>query len=296
MHILDLLLNKRREKTALAVCAVAALALMILPQSSKLYIARRVLNAISLPAERVAHFMDDFREVRDENRRLKRIVASMMLEREKLLQFRDERERLRRLAAFKEEQFYRLLPCEVVGRNFDRFRTILVLDKGTNDAVQKKMPVLSYQGYIGRIIEVFPNSSWVQLICSRNNPVSCIDKRSRVVGILEWKDHSFFDLKNVGIVEDVAIGDTLITSGYSGIVPKGFPVAIVSKVSTAVDGLSLKIDAYSHIKFPSLEEAFVILDRMPWEQGILYDSTDARLYEDAAKSATLRGDSAEVER
>ncbi|MBI4720626.1 MAG: rod shape-determining protein MreC [Chitinivibrionia bacterium] len=295
MHIVDLLSNRRREKTTMAVCAVAALELMLLPQSTKLSFAKRILSAAYLPAGRMTHFLDDFKEVRAENRRLKRIVASLAIERERLLQFRDERERLRRFAAFKEEQFYRLLPCEVIGRNVDRFRTVLVLDKGANDAMKKRMPVLSYEGYVGCITEVFPSSSHVQLIVSRNNPVSCIDKRSRVVGILEWKNHSAFELKNVGIVEDVEVGDTLITSGFGGVVPKGFPVAIVSKVSKAVDGLSLKIDARSHIKFRSLEEVFVILDRIPWDRGILFDPLDQQLYENAVRSETPEADDRQVE-
>lgn len=278
MQFINLLLNRRREKTTLAVCVVLALVLLLLPPTAKLYLAKRTLNALFLPMERFTHFVDDYAEIRGENRRLKRMVGSLMLERERLLQFRDERERLRRFAAFKEEQFYKLLPCEVVGRNFDRFQTNLIIDKGETDSLKVKMPVLSYQGYIGHIAEVYPTSAWVQLICSRNNPVSCLDKRSRVVGILEWKHQSYFEFKHVGVMEDVAVGDTLITSGFGGLVPKGFPVATITKVSRSMDGLSLKVDAKSLIKFRSLEEVFVMIDRIPWESGIVYDPDDADLY------------------
>lgn len=278
MQIIDLLLNRRREQKTLAVCVVLALVLLLLSPTAKLYLAKQILNALFLPLEQVTHFIDDYTEIRDENRRLKRMVGSLMLERERLLQFRDERERLRRFAAFKEEQFYELLPCEVVGRNFDRFQTSLIIDKGEADSLKVKMPVLSYQGYIGRITEVYPTSAWVQLICSRNNPVSCLDKRSRVVGVLEWKHQSYFEFKHVGVVEDVVVGDTLMTSGFGGVVPKGFPVATVTKVSRSIDGLSLKVDAKSLIKFRSLEEVFVMIERIPWESGIIYDPADAELY------------------
>jgi rod shape-determining protein MreC len=277
MQIIDLLLNRRREKTTLAVCVVVSLVLLLLPQTAKLFLAKQSLNALFLPVQRLTHFVDDYSEIRGENRRLKRIVGSLMLERERLLQFRDERERLRQFAAFKEEQFYKLLSCEVIGRNFDRFQTTLIIDKGESDSLKTKMPVLTYQGYIGRIIEVYDHSAWVQLICSRNNPVSCLDKRSRVVGVLEWKHQSYFEFKHVGVVEDVAVGDTLITSGFGGVVPKGFPVATVTKVSRSMDGLSLKVDAKSLITFRSLEEVFVMLDRIPWEYSIIYDPADAEL-------------------
>ncbi len=277
MPVFELLFRKHREKTTLAILILLSLTLMLLPPPSKLSMAQTVLNAVSFPALQLTHFVDNLTEMRRENRRLKRMVASLMHERERLIQFRAERTRLRRLAEFKEEQFLDLVPCEVIGRSLDRFQTTLVIDKGRADSIDVRMPVLSYQGYVGRISHVFNNSSWVQLICSQNNPVSCLDKRSRVVGILEWRDHSYFELKHVSVVEDVQVGDTLITSGFGGVVPKGFPVAVVSKVTPDIDGLSLRVDAKSHIKFRSLEEVFVVVDEIPWDRAIFYDERDSTM-------------------
>jgi len=154
---------------------------------------------------------------------------------------------------------------------------VLIIDKGAADSVTVRQPVLSYQGYVGRVIEVFDDSAWVQLITSRNSPVSCLDKRSRVIGILEWRDHSYFELKNVSVVEDVVVGDTLITSGYGGVAPKGFPVAVVTKVAPSIDGLSLHVDARSHIDFRTLEELFVVTDEIEWDRAIFYEAADSAL-------------------
>ena len=277
MPILDLVLRRHREKTALVVLVLTSLALLLFPKDPKIKFAQTVLNALFLPVENATNLVEDFGQLRSDNRRLKRMVASLLLERERLTQFRSERERLRRLAEFKEEQFLKLVPCEVIGRNLDRFQTILVIDKGRADSLKVRMPVLSYQGYVGRVINVFENSSWVRLISSRNNPVSCLDKRSRVVGILEWRDHAYFELNNVSVVEDVQVGDTLITSGFGGVAPKGFPVAVVTKVTPGVDGLRLKVGARSHINFRSLEEVFVVTDEMSWDRAIFYDRADSTI-------------------
>jgi rod shape-determining protein MreC len=275
MHIFEPLFQKYRDKTALGLLIILSLTLIILPQSAKLGLARASLNGLLLPFDKFTQFVEDFHEVRRENRELKRLTASLLLERERLLQFREERERMRKLAAFKEEQFLELVPCEIIGRNLDRYQTVLVVDKGIRDSLRVRMPVLSYQGFVGRVVEVFENSAWIQLICSRNNPVSCIDKRSRVVGILEWMHHSYFELKNVGIMEDVAVGDTLVTSGFGGVVPKGFSVAVVTKVTRAIDGLSSRVEAKSNIKFRSLEEVFVVVDEIPWDKAIFYSEQDS---------------------
>ena len=275
MPLFDLLFRKHRDKTVLALLVLVSLSLMILPRPAKLGFAQSTLNVVLAPAQRLVFYFENITKLRSENERLRRLAASLMLERERLLQFREERERLRRLANFKEEQFLKLVPCEVIGRNLDRFQTILIIDKGKADSLKTRMPVLSYQGYVGRIVDVFEHTAWVQLISSRNSPVSCLDKRSRVVGILEWRSHSYFELNNVSVVEDVAIGDTLITSGYGGIAPKGFPVAVVTKVTPDIDGLSLRVNARSDIDFRSLEELFVAVDEIPWDRAIFYDEQDS---------------------
>ena len=84
-------------------------------------------------------------------------------------------------------------------------------------------------------------------------------------------------LTSVSAVEDVVVGDTLITSGFGGVVPKGFVVAEVTKVVPASDGLSLKVDARSQINFRSLEEVFVMRDEIPWDRGLFYDEADSLL-------------------
>ncbi|UCG53078.1 MAG: rod shape-determining protein MreC [Candidatus Latescibacterota bacterium] len=277
MPFFELLFRRHRDKTALAILVILSLTLMLIPEPSKTEMAQAMLNAVFYPANRATQFFEDFVSVRRENRELKRLVASLMLERERLNQFRYERERLRRLAEFKEEQFLKLVPCEVIGRNLDRFQTTLVIDKGSADSIRVRMPVLSYEGYVGRISKVFENSAWVQLICSRNNPVGCLDKRSRVVGVLEWSHFSYFEMRNVSIVDDVQVGDTLITSGFGGVVPKGFPVGVVSRVSKELDGLSLKVEAVSDVNFRSLEEVFVVTDRIPWDKAIYYDRPDSTI-------------------
>ena len=270
-------LQKHRDKVTLGFLVLLSLTLLLLPESIQFDLARSTLNTLLLPVSYGTNFVERHVSMADENRRLKRLVASLIFERERLLQFRDDRERLRRLAAFKEEQFYNLVAAEVIGRNLDRIQTVLVIDKGSRDGLEERMPVLSYQGYVGRLYRVFENSSWVRLICSKNSPVSCIDKRSRVVGILEWRERSYFDVTSVSAVDDVQVGDTLLTSGFGGVVPKGFRLGVVIKVATARDALSLKVEAFSEIKFRSLEEVFVMTDDIPWDRAIFYDDSDSLL-------------------
>jgi rod shape-determining protein MreC len=288
MRLFEDLFQRHRDRTVFAVLIAASLTLLALPEPVQIDIARGALDRLLAPVQRVTTFLHDYAGVREENERLRRMVATLVLERERLLQFRDERERLRRLAEFKEEQTRRLVPSEVIGRDLDRIQTNLVIDKGADDGLRERMPVFSYGGLVGSLSTVFPQSAWVQLLCSKNIPVSCVDKRSRVVGVLEWRFRNQFEMKHVGGTEDVVAGDTLLTSGFGGTIPKGFPVAIVTRVQGSADGLSLRIDARSPVDFLALEEVFVMTEEIPWDRSLFYDEADTALMRDVIEKAGRR--------
>jgi len=280
MRLLESVFEKHRDRTVLAILIVASFALLSLPETRQLDFARSLLARIMRPAQHTVDLIADYSNVRAENERLRRMIATLMLERGRLLQFRDERERLRRLAEFKEEQTLKLVPAEVIGRDFDRIQTSLVIDKGTADGLAERMPVFSYEGLVGTLSHVEEKSAWVQLLASKNHPVSCLDKRSRVVGVLEWNNRNNFDLKHVGVVEDVAAGDTLLTSGFGGTIPKGFPVAIVQRVASSPDALSLRVTARGTVDFMALEEVFVMIDEIRWDRSLFYEEADTSLMRD----------------
>jgi rod shape-determining protein MreC len=288
MQLFENVFHRHRDRTVLVVLIAASLSLLALPEPTQLDIARGILGRMLLPVESFSTLLHNYRGVRQENERLRRMVATLTLERERLIQFRDERERLRRLAEFKEEQTRRLVAAEVIGRDLDRIQSNLVIDKGSEEGLRERMPVFSYGGLVGTLNKVFPHSSWVQLLCSKNLPVSCVDKRSRVVGVLEWRHRNLFEVKHVGGTEDVAVGDTLLTSGFGGTIPKGFPIAVVTRVGTSPDGLSLRVDARSPVDFLALEEVFVMTEEIPWDRSLFYDEADTALMRDVIEKTGRR--------
>jgi len=280
MQLFEAVFHRHRDRTVLVALCAVSLALLALPEPVQLNIARGVLDRFMSPIERAMTFVRDYSDYRAENERLRRMVATLNLERVRLMQFREERERLRRLAEFKEEQTRKLVPAEVIGRDFDRIQTTLVIDKGANEGLDERMPVFSYGGLVGSLVSVFPHSAWVQLLCSKNHPVSCVDKRSRVIGVLEWRHRNLFEVKHINALEDVATGDTLLTSGFGGVIPKGYPLAIVTRATKSADGLSLRVDARSTVDLLSLEEVFVMTDEIPWDKSLFYDHADTVLMRD----------------
>jgi len=271
MQILSFLFDKHLDKTILAIVLIVSVMFLNLPQESRIQSARKVSSVLLYPVSRVQHYFASVDELKKENSELKEMLATLLHERERLLQFRDERNKLRKLLNFKKDSFYRFLPCEVVAHSPSRFINSVIVDRGEVDGIKVGMAAVDYRGLVGRVMHVFTRTSEILLINNKSCYVSCVDKRSRVVGILEWKRANIFALNFVGSSEDVMVQDTLITSGFGKLFPRGFPVGIIFHVSDEKGGLDRKVSVVSLADLNKLEELFIVVGGRDWEDNILYD-------------------------
>ena len=206
MHVLSFLFDKHLDKTVLAIAVALAIVLLSLGEQSQIEKARAITSFLLYPVERVTGRFASVEALKEENGELRAMVATLYQERERLLEFGEERNRLRKLLDLKEDSFYRFLPCEMIARSSTSFFHSIMVDRGAADSVRVGMAVVGYRGLVGRVSQVFPTSSQVVLINNKSISVSCMNRRSRVVGMLEWDRGSFFRLEYVGKEEDVVGG------------------------------------------------------------------------------------------
>ncbi|RLC09163.1 MAG: hypothetical protein DRI24_22245, partial [Deltaproteobacteria bacterium] len=74
-------------------------------------------------------------------------------------------------------------------------------------------------------------------------------------------------LDYVGKEEDVLPGDTLITSGFGRVFPKGFPVGTVFQVAEEKTELSRRVGIVCMTDLNKLEEVFIIIGGRDWKGG-----------------------------
>ena len=138
------------------------------------------------------------------------------------------------------------------------------------------MAVVGYRGLVGRVTQAFEQSSRVLLINNKAIAVSCRDSRSGAVGILEWERGNHFRLEYVGREEDVTAGDTLLTSGLGRLFPEGFPVGIVTQVSTEPGNLSRRIGVVAMADLYKLEELFIVVSGEGWDAEAAFEELERR--------------------
>jgi rod shape-determining protein MreC len=105
-----------------------------------------------------------------------------------------------------------------------------------------------------------PNLSLVQLVKDPLNRTSILVRRSRAESILET-DNGVNFFAHFRTHEEVAAGDTLVTSGLGGVYPRGFMVGTVEKIVGEHDPLFKKAQLRLTLDLDRLEELFIV--RMP---------------------------------
>ena len=141
------------------------------------------------------------------------------------------------------------------------YRKALIIDQGRLAGVAKDMVVLDRYGHlVGRIIEpVSLMESTVQLITDESSGVGVMIQGDKGIGVLTGDGTGRCVLKYIlGTAQGIAVGDTVLTSGYDRIYPLGLPVGTITSVGG--DGTLFKtISVKPYFDFNALDLLAVIV-------------------------------------
>ena len=232
----------------------------------------QLIVEITAPFQRIFHSSCNFVKelwfnyvylvgLRKENERLKKEIKRLKIEN---LQYRTLEEKiktLRKILRFRPRPKWHMLTSQVIGHEPTGWFRTIIIDKGKRDGVGINMPVIDADGLVGKVISVSRDYSKVLLITDPDSAIDCLDKRTRARGILKGGKGEMCKLVYVEHSQDVKPGDIIITSGLSGIFPKGIPVGKVKEVRELPGALFKDIKVAPFVDFSRLEEVMVILKK-----------------------------------
>jgi rod shape-determining protein MreC len=199
----------------------------------------------------------DLRSVTEENQILREKVArleqQLWMEKEVVASY----DRMSQVLELSERIPFKSLLAEVVGLDASAwFRTITV-NRGSDHGVELNAPVIGQGGVVGRVIAVGAKVAQVQLLSDRDCAVGALLVRGRSRGIVSGVGEAQLQMKYVSNLEDVTVGDLVVTSGIDGIYPKGIAVG---RVATVINGPRLFkiISIEPAARLDRLEEVFVL--------------------------------------
>ena len=206
----------------------------------------------------------NLRGVRSENKALRSMIDELEFKLQKQDSSEQEINRLEKLLELKRQTVFTTVSARVVASDATSYFRTLTIDRGANDSVMSEAPVLAPTGVVGRIVGV-PSSSAarVQLLVDRNAAAGARIKRTRALGVvLGGDDEKTLTMNYVSKLEDVAVGDSVVTSGTDGIYPSGFDIGQVTQVDSD-SGLYLVIKVEAVVEFTKLENVLVLTNEFP---------------------------------
>src|ERR1700724_2132614 len=95
------------------------------------------------------------RGVRQENRELREQIERLQLDQVRLKQDADQAHRLQTLLGFKEQFIAKTLAAQVIGSSGSEQSRTVYIDKGSRDGVRQDMAVITPDGIVGKVREVY---------------------------------------------------------------------------------------------------------------------------------------------
>ncbi len=195
----------------------------------------------------------------DENGRLKRDNALLIQEINRYREGYLENIRLQKLLSLKERTNHHTVAAMVIGRDQTSMMKAILINKGTTHGLRLDLPVIADQGVVGRIVETSAHVSRVLLLIDENSNTDALVQENRIQGILQGAASLGCSLKYVPKTESVSVGNIVVTSGLSGLFPKGLLLGAVKSVEKTDSGLFQQIDVAPFVDFSRLEEVMVIV-------------------------------------
>lgn len=169
----------------------------------------------------------DLRHVRQHNRDLQYQIDQLRLREASLAEDARQGQRLQRLLAFKEQYVGKTIAAVVVGTGGGDQSRILTINKGWDDGVRPDMAVITPDGIVGKIRDVFLGSAQVLLLSDPSSGAGVVLTGTRSRGILRGTPAGFLQIGNLLPDERIKPGEAVITSGGDRVFPRGLPVGTV---------------------------------------------------------------------
>ena len=171
--------------------------------------------------------------------------------------------------------FYK--PAEIVSGTVNKQYNYLTINKGNNQNLKRDMAVISGEGVVGMILSASSNFAIVQPLINRNSRAGARLRGNDYFGILDWDGSSpkYAQLREIPVHVELQLGDTVETSGFSSVYPKGLPIGIISDFQKG-RGNFYDIEIQLFVNFNTINHVLVINniyqeEKRELERAVSYD-------------------------
>ena len=202
----------------------------------------------------------EWKNVRAENAGLREEARRLRVEALRVRETVEENQRLRRLLALKQAMPLATLSGEVIAREWGGWVRSLTVNRGRGDHVARLTAVIVPDGLIGRVVDVRPGASIVQVLTDPASTVGAHVVRTRTTGIVEGEPRGTLRFKYMAREGGgIQVGDLIVTSGAGGLSPRGIPVGRVRAIDDGGSALFSYAQLDPAVDFARIDEVLLIV-------------------------------------
>jgi rod shape-determining protein MreC len=202
------------------------------------------------------------RGAHEENAGLKAEVARLRLEQAEFAEDAAEGRRLQSLLAFKGQYIAKTVAAQVIGTSGTENSRVLYIDKGTADGLKPDDAVMTPDGVVGKLREVFAHTAQLVLLSDATSGAGVVLESTRIRAVLRGTTNGRVEITNLLADSRIKPGENVVTSGGDMVFPRGLPVGVIESIAPDPQhqpymAIMVKTDA----NLARLEEVLVITGR-----------------------------------
>lgn len=223
------------------------------------------VNTVYSEIGKTFNAIQELSKLREENKMLEEKLQNYEYLQRNNTEIRKENERLKEQLEFSNKIEQKNYPAQIIGRNADNLYSFFTINKGSRNGIKRNMPVIAVQrgvvGVVGKITAVGATTSIVMPVYDVKCNISARIQNSREVGLVNGTGTSDNRLSLSYIkkrsLEDLKIGDMVVTSGENENYIRDIPIGTISKIKVLDYDSSLEIELVPIVDFSRLETVIV---------------------------------------
>jgi rod shape-determining protein MreC len=197
-----------------------------------------------------------------ENELLRRENDGLKMQVNQLQSKATEADRLALLLNFhKSHQNVPMLGARVIATSAGTASATIVLDRGLRNGIKKNMGVITPEGVVGKVVEVYDDTSEVLLLTDKDSGVGAMLGDSRIQSPVGGTGEPLLAMKYVANDDAVNLGERVVTSGMDKIFPRDLPIGTIAEVKPGDPFKNIRVRPAANLA--RLEEVIVLLSLQP---------------------------------
>lgn len=247
-----------KEYLVLILLVIISLSLLTQNDNPQVQKVRAVAFGSFASVSAVFYDLFNITQLKNENASLRKTNAELMLQVSMLREQGILNRELKGMLGFKDTTSLPIFPATIVSKSLSVTQNTITINAGQKVGIKPGMPIITYRGLVGIVQTCSESFSIARTLKNVDLKLTVKNEKNRLNGIMKWDGEKLM-IVDVPRTYDFDVGDRIITSEVSSIIPVPIPIGLVSKIEEDKTGLLNLIQVTPFEEVLSVENVFILM-------------------------------------